>query len=330
MNSDNLLSIIIPTYNGGLYLEENLSELISQYNSLTRKDVEIIISNNASNDNTDEVVCKSIEKCPSIKYIRRETNIGSMSNFTESVKESSGKFVFLLGDDDIICPRFIEIITTLLDNNSSVSLLHWNRIDYKMRDMKCSLFNPNIEVPFFCYYDDFSGFLKKHATMDSMSTVLFSRESWLKGEQYVSEHHYGYLWYSRILNGSVGSPCIYSFYPLVVQRHPSQRKWAMKQPLYTCGLMNIYRDINDRVPGVYEWIKDHYVMLSKENFLNEMLIVANNKNWYKPYYEELIVHYNKQQKNFAHAVLFVFPSFLSKVIISIVKVFVFLNRRLRR
>lgn len=329
MDSNVLLSIIIPTYNGGEYIDDNLSELISQYQSLHGKNVEIIISNNASEDNTDEIVQKYLGVCPQIKYIKRETNIGAMANFTESVIEAKGDFVFLLGDDDIICPQFINIIVSILKDNPSLGLLHWNRIDYKMRDLRSTIYNQDMRLPVFEKYDNFTLFVKEHATMDSMSTVLFKKTVWFEGEQYISEHHYGYLWYSRILNGAANKQCYYSYYPLIIQRHPAQRKWMTKQPLYTCGLLNIYKDLDERAPGVYDWVKSHYIMLSRENYLNEMLIVAGNRKWYKPYYEEIRFHFNKEQRVVFYTIMYLLPSFVSKALLSLVKLFVVLNRRFR-
>ena len=60
MNSK-LLSIIIPTFNGGKFLQENLHTLIPMMKSESNN-VELIISNNASEDNTDEIVAELAEE----------------------------------------------------------------------------------------------------------------------------------------------------------------------------------------------------------------------------------------------------------------------------
>lgn len=72
MNSK-LLSIIIPTFNGGKFLQENLHTLIPMMKSVSNN-VELIISNNASEDNTDEIVQNALNEYQQIIYINTTLN----------------------------------------------------------------------------------------------------------------------------------------------------------------------------------------------------------------------------------------------------------------
>jgi glycosyltransferase involved in cell wall biosynthesis len=79
--------------------------------------VELLISDNASPDNTPDLINSFRAKGLSCRYIRNETNIGSDANFLQCFKEAAGKYVWLVGDDDIIAPGSLSKITALLQNS---------------------------------------------------------------------------------------------------------------------------------------------------------------------------------------------------------------------
>jgi glycosyltransferase involved in cell wall biosynthesis len=324
------LSIIIPTYNGGKYLSQNLVTLIPMMKECDSEEVELIISNNASTDNTDEIVQNALNEYPLLKYIKRDTNIGAMSNFYESVKESSGRFVFLLGDDDVLMPGFINVILNIINQFPDVSIIHWNRIDYVEKTQKSSLYNTAIDMNGVSYYDSIITFLKEHATMDSMSTVLFSRTCWEKGEKYVKDDYYGYLWYSRILFGAIGGNYVYSFFPLVIQRHPLKQTWFKSQALYTAGLFNIYRDLDAYCPGIYKYLLENHALASYSYFVSQMYVIANNKSYYKDKFDIIKQHMSRGRRCFCYLVTFVFPKAFSNIIIYVLKVVKYLKRHLYR
>src|SRR5262249_43627784 len=73
--SEPLLSICIPTYNRSHFLKECLRSLFAQ--TFDHSAVEVIVSDNASTDDTPNVVRKYAERYPIVKYVRNETNIGA-------------------------------------------------------------------------------------------------------------------------------------------------------------------------------------------------------------------------------------------------------------
>lgn len=117
-----LLSICIPTYNRACLLDQNLKCLCSQI----VENVELIISDNCSDDNTRNVVMSYIKVGYNIKYFRNESNIGGELNFLQCFKMSSGKYVLLLGDDDFLCERAITTILSLIKENSNWGLIFLN------------------------------------------------------------------------------------------------------------------------------------------------------------------------------------------------------------
>ena len=96
-----LLSICIPTYNREQYLDETLASIINQLKPDNVGNVEICISDNASTDNTAQIVAK-YKANPSINlvYSRNEKNLGADANYLKAVEIASGTYCWLLGSDD--------------------------------------------------------------------------------------------------------------------------------------------------------------------------------------------------------------------------------------
>ncbi len=98
-----ILSIAIPTWNRANLLDELLIELIDQIKKFNLDEVvEILVSNNNSEDNTEDIVKRHQVSNKFIEYNRNPLNIGAKSNLIKSVELSSGEYCIVLGDDDRI------------------------------------------------------------------------------------------------------------------------------------------------------------------------------------------------------------------------------------
>jgi glycosyltransferase involved in cell wall biosynthesis len=100
------LTIAIPTYNRSFFLDKNLKELLNQYNS----NFEIIVQDNASTDNTTDIIDKYIKLGLPIIYEKNKKNLGWAKNFEICFKKVKTKYMILLGSDDIIFSGGIEYI----------------------------------------------------------------------------------------------------------------------------------------------------------------------------------------------------------------------------
>ncbi len=113
MNNKPLLTIAIPTFNRAKYLRELLSSLFAQ---LTVHDnVELLISDNASPDETPDVMRDFESRGMRFRYIRNRMNIGSDANFLQCYEQAAGKYFWLFGDDDLLLDGGMGTITRLLD-----------------------------------------------------------------------------------------------------------------------------------------------------------------------------------------------------------------------
>ena len=100
-----LVTIGIPTYNRSKYLKEALESALNQ----TYPNIEIIVSDNASTDDTQEMMKQYISN-PKVKYFRQKENIGIPGNWNTCLNMSNGKYFLLLNDDDILEKEAIEIL----------------------------------------------------------------------------------------------------------------------------------------------------------------------------------------------------------------------------
>lgn len=110
-----LLTIAIPTFNRSGCLAQLLEVLLPQLIDEPR--VELIISDNSSEDETPAVVQSFQKKGLKLIYKRNQINIGSDANFLQCFEQASGKYMWLVGDDDIILPGAVgrilpELATT--------------------------------------------------------------------------------------------------------------------------------------------------------------------------------------------------------------------------
>ena len=92
------LSICIPTYNRAALIGKTLESIIAQATG----DVEIVVSDNASTDNTAEVIKGFTAKFPRLVYVQQEINKGADANFMNVVSNASGEYCWLLGSDDVM------------------------------------------------------------------------------------------------------------------------------------------------------------------------------------------------------------------------------------
>lgn len=108
-----LLTISIPTYNRAAYLRELLASLFDQL--MDRPQIELLISDNASFDETPDVIREFESQGLCLRSLRHETNVGADANFLHCFNEATGKYVWLLGDDDVVLPGGIGTLLSLLE-----------------------------------------------------------------------------------------------------------------------------------------------------------------------------------------------------------------------
>ena len=112
------VSIGLPVFNGERFLAEAIDSLLSQ----TYRDFELIISDNASTDRTDEICRAYAAQDPRIRYSRNAVNIGGMNNANLTFRLARGEYFRWAAHDDRCAPSLIERLVEELDKRPDVTV----------------------------------------------------------------------------------------------------------------------------------------------------------------------------------------------------------------
>lgn len=114
------VSVIIPCFNQAKYLEDAINSVLNQ----TYKNIEIILINDASTDNTKEIAKKYLNKVDNFVFIDNKTNLGLSSSRNIGISNSSGEYILPLDADDEIKPTYIEKAVSILDSNEKIGIVY--------------------------------------------------------------------------------------------------------------------------------------------------------------------------------------------------------------
>lgn len=214
MENNPLLSICIPTYNRAGHLKNCLDDIICQFADKKVQDlVEIVISDNASQDNTETLVKEYQNKHSNIKYFRNETNLGVDKNIINSVVKATGKYCWSIGDDDLIQNGSLKFIVNFLSQNN-VALLTVNLNPFI--DMEKSLKEDNnINEKFITYYDSPEEFYRKGCCQGILGIFIFDRDLYLKVDRTNYEEFWSYYEIILKMLPSSGLKLAYLSYPVI-------------------------------------------------------------------------------------------------------------------
>lgn len=126
-----LLSICIPTFNRSEFLRTSLE----RFRKAIEPDmnIELLISDNCSPDNTPEVVAAAIHDGLKCTYIRNDKNIGPDGNFLQCFNKAKGKYIWLCGDDDFLLPEsFRSLYDMLLSDEYGLIELNVDKNKYSL------------------------------------------------------------------------------------------------------------------------------------------------------------------------------------------------------
>ena len=108
------VTVGVPVYNGAASIGRTLDNLLAQ----TFMDYEILVSDNCSTDETEEICRRYADNDPRIQYIRQPRNQGPAKNFRFLVDSARGDFFFWAACDDLRSADFVELNVAFLDAHS--------------------------------------------------------------------------------------------------------------------------------------------------------------------------------------------------------------------
>jgi glycosyltransferase involved in cell wall biosynthesis len=115
-----LVSIGLPVYNGGVYLEESIRSLLGQ----TYRNIEIVISDNASTDGSQTVCQRFASEDRRISYSRLPENVGGVANHNRVRELARGDFFMWASSDDLWQPSYVQQCVEILLARQDVVLVY--------------------------------------------------------------------------------------------------------------------------------------------------------------------------------------------------------------
>lgn len=112
------LTVGIPTFNRAELLTQAIESVLAQ----SFRDFRLIVSDNASEDNTRDVVRSFGDD--RIEYVRSEQNVGAIANINRLIELADTEFLMLLPDDDVLYPGHLAAAVELLERHQHLGLAH--------------------------------------------------------------------------------------------------------------------------------------------------------------------------------------------------------------
>jgi glycosyltransferase involved in cell wall biosynthesis len=115
-----LVSIGLPVFNGAQFLGEAIESILSQ----TYRNIELVISDNASTDATPEICERVASRDRRVRYSRLSENIGGLPNHNRVASLATGKYFMWSSHDDLLMPTYAEKCVECLEKDAGVVLAY--------------------------------------------------------------------------------------------------------------------------------------------------------------------------------------------------------------
>ena len=172
-----MISVIIPCYNYGHLIAETLDSLLTQ----TYIYVEVIVIDDGSTDNTEDVVNEYARKDNRVKYYKY-TNTGLGASRNRGLEKATGNYIQFLDADDLLENRKFEIQLQIFKDNPQVdvvysSVRYFTNAPFDQVDRKLTYWGPNEEwMPKISGNDNAFARVAFNGSFSHLSSTLFSRQ----------------------------------------------------------------------------------------------------------------------------------------------------------
>jgi glycosyltransferase involved in cell wall biosynthesis len=195
-----ILSICIPSFNRLDCLENCLESILISSQNVKNFEFEVCISDNFSDKDPIELI-KKYKKNFKIIYNRNNKNLGFASNAIKSVKISNGKFVWMIGNDDLILPNTLKDLKKIFVENIEVEFFFIN--SYHLNSKYLENFTHPFQTSNLNYENmtklskvksdkevGFWDIIDPEVSWDFLIGIflsIFKRDKWLDGLKYINQ-----------------------------------------------------------------------------------------------------------------------------------------------
>lgn len=216
------LSICIPTYNYGAFIATAIESVLGQI----EPDVEIVVLDGGSTDDTREVVARLATEQSVVKYFHQETRGGIDRDLARSVELASGEYCWLLSADDALAPGALRRIMDEFERGHDILLANRIWCDASLRPVRSRVWLTGANrdrVVNFSRADESLAYLEDAHSLGAlfsfMSCIGFRREAWMRARIDASFIGTNYAHVQRLFGmGRDGARLKYIAAPLVLCR----------------------------------------------------------------------------------------------------------------
>jgi glycosyltransferase involved in cell wall biosynthesis len=174
-----VLSLCIATYNRSGFIGETLNSIVHQLTN----EVEVVIVDGASTDNTKDVVAKYVEKYSQIKYIELPCKGGVDQDYCKAVEFSKGQMCWLFTDDDLLVPNAIARVLSEVKKEFSLIVVNSGLMTMDFTSQICERLMCINEDKIFTKAELGELFSEVVTYISFIGAVVVNRELWLEREK---------------------------------------------------------------------------------------------------------------------------------------------------
>ncbi len=242
------LSICIATLNRASFLRETLDTIIPQ----TCDEIEIVIVDGASTDNTSEVVNNAAAQIDRLRYLRLEKKGGVDQDYCKAVELARGKYVWLFTDDDLLKPGTINAVLEAAKKDYSLIIIN---AEVRTKNLAMCLQPLRVELAEDRVYrantpDQDRLLADTGAYLSFIGAVVIKREIWLQREK---EKYFGteFIHVGVIFQTPLPGDTLMMAHPWIVIRY-GNAQWASRS--FKIWMLN-WPDLIWGFPDFAEWAK---------------------------------------------------------------------------
>ncbi len=163
---DGLVSIIMPSWNTGKFIGESIQSVLNQ----TYTNWELIIVDDCSTDNTDEIVASFNDE--RIRYFRNDKNSGAALTRNRAIREAKGEWIAFLDSDDLWMPKKLEYQIKFMQKKDLVFSYHeYEKIDEESKPLNIYVSGPRVVTKKKMYNYGYPGCLTFMYSAKSMGLI---------------------------------------------------------------------------------------------------------------------------------------------------------------
>ena len=286
-----MISIVTTCYNLEDYIEDCLVSLINQ----SYENLEIIVVNDCSTDNSLSIIKKIADKDSRIKIINNDTNLGAGKSRKIGIESANGDYIMLIDGDDWITSNYVKTLyDSAKSNDADIVTGHLNGNKYRCRLSDKWIFESEDEKLYYL----------QHETVNCLNNKLIKKSLWDKvpycERRYIEDMtpYIKLIYYANKIISLEDFKDEYYFYTKrqnSLINSASNDKNKLFFGLYWVDLYEFFKEKNTKFKSMYNIYKVRNVV--GDFFYPGNVDIEKIKNEYTNEYNELFLSWNKLRSN---------------------------------